>query len=466
MKLKIILAFLLAGAGLLESSCKMVPAQMSSKIGEAILETDRMISIRGPVEIDNETIFEKEVTIYPEAFISTIGDGKIIFKRTVNVLGSSQVFDEQVQLQFGEDCIGTLNVGWFGAKGYDWEDDTKSFQKALGLASGLKNSVNVYIPIGKYLISKQLVLENTLPLNKAINLIGEGMSSSTNNGSSIIWNGIPGASMILVRNNYLSLIQSLDFAAETHKEVKHNIELRPHIYLMEFRDCSFSGSAGEGSANINLNEAGSAQVSEISFRNCIFHGLTLNNQTWLTSSAVMGGKANTKNFYFDKCALMGYTEAAINIETSETVNINNCTFSHNGTDIICLLCNLLATANYSEGSRSFFKSTESNNLSFTSLINNFFDGNPEEDYVITKGAGSLIMINNNFGGNGGVDSTNLIRWDSRNISSVYSVGNFFRNDSTSSNPIILTGRGAANPAILQSMMDKIGKDGTTSRKIN
>ncbi len=432
----------------------------------ALTETPAMIVIRGPVSFNDDVKFEKEVTIYPEALITTTGNAMVTFTKRVNVIGSSQVFDEEALIQFGDGCIGTLNVCWFGAKGYDWMDDTKPFQKVLRLASGLINSVNVYIPVGKYLISDQLVLENSAGENKAINLIGEGMSSSTNNGSSMIWFGAPGESMILVRNNYFNLIQSLDFAAETNREVKHNIELRPHIYQMEFRDCSFSGSAGPGSSNINLNEGSSVQVSEISIKNCHFHGLTRDHKTWLTESAIRGGRANTKNFYFDKCSFLGYKLAAINIEVSEIVNIHNSTFSHNGTDIVCLLCNLLATANYSERSKSFFKSTESSNLAFTTLINNFFDGDPEEDYAITKGAGSLLLMNNNFGGNGGVDSTNLIRWDSRNISSIYSVGNYFRNDSTVLNPFQLSQIHPDSIDIFKSFGDKIGRDGASSKKLN
>lgn len=457
--LGVIMSLLFATHGIAKDTSYVRPSP-------AIVESDNMIVIRGQVSYREVITFDKEVTIYPEAYISTTGSGKIIFNKRVNVLGSSQVFDTQAQIKFSEGCIGTLNVAWFGAKGYDKGDDTRSFQKALGIASGLSNVVNIFVPIGQYYITEQLVLENTPSLNKPINLIGEGMSSSTNDGSSLIWNGNTGASMILVRNNYHNLIQSLDFAAEPGHELKHNIELRSQIYLMEIKDCSFSGSAGLGSANVNLNDGSSSQVSEISFRNCAFRGKTVDNVTWMTGSAVKGGKANTKNFYFEKCSFLGYNEAAINIEISDIVDIRNCTFSLNELDISCLLCGLLATSNYSEQSKSFLKGTNSDNLAFTTLVNNFFDGHPAEDFVITGGSGSLVIINNDFGGNGGIDSTNLIRWDSRNISSVYSVGNFFRNGTSATNPFVLSGRNAIDPDVFKSQMDKIGADGTTSRKID
>lgn len=445
--------------------CSTIKEQGDIPRPPAFAESDHMIVIKGEINYHDQIVYDKEVTIYPEAYISTSGSGKIIFSKKINIIGGTQVFDNQAQIEFSRDCIGTLNVGWFGAKGYDGEDDTKAFQKTLAIAGALSNTVNVYVPIGRYMITEQLVVDNASPLNKSINLIGEGMSSSTNDGASLIWNGSPGASMLLVKNNYLSKIESLDFAAETYKEVKYNIELKPKVYQLAFRDCSFSGAKGEGSANINLNEGDSGQVSEISFNNCVFHALTLNNRTWLTGSAVKGGKANTKNFYFDRCSFLGYVDAAINIEISETINVSNSTFSHNGTDIICLLGSLVATSNYSEGSGSFFKSTESNNLAFTTLINNFFDGNPTEDYVITKGAGSLVMINNNFGGSGGLDSINLIRWDSHIISSIFSVGNFFRNGSSTASPVVFSGRNTVSPDIFKSEMDKIGYDGPSARKI-
>jgi hypothetical protein len=219
------------------------------------------------------------------------------------------------------------------------------------------------------------------------------------------------------------------------------------------------------SSNINLNEGSSVQVSEISVRNCVFRSKTVDNKNWLTESAIKGGKANTKNFYFEKCSFLGYTEAAINIEISDIISISNCAFAHNQVDIICLLCNLLATSNYSEQSRSFFKSTLSSNVAFTTLLNNFFDGNEEEDYVIPEGAGSLVLVNNNFGGSGGMDSTNLIKWDSRNISSIYSVGNFFRNDTSTFFPIQLNKMNTINADIIKSAGDKMGKDGATSIKL-
>lgn len=441
---------------LITTGCVSVHEKNGFLNNEAIHETEQQVIIKGRIEIESEKVFNKEVIIYPEAFIKTTTQGKLIFQKPVTILGTSQVFDINAHLEFGKGCVGRLNVCWFGAKGYDREDDTRAFNSTLALAGRLENSVNLLIPMGQYYISTPIVVENTNGLNKSINLIGEGMSNSTNDGSSMIWNGTPGGSMILMRNNYLNTVQSLDFAAEPGHEVQSNIELRYQIYQMEFRDCSFSGSAGKGSCNINLNSGQSDQVSEISFHNCIFRGKTDDNRTWLTESAIRGGKANTKNIFFEKCSFLGYTEAAINLEVAELLHVNHCTFSHNNIDMVCLLCSTLATSNYSERSKGFFMSTNSGNLAFTTLINNYFDGHPDADLVIPNGSGSLVLINNNFGGNGGEDSVNRIQWVPKNISSIYSLGNFFRNDNPDQSPFVFPEH---NPFNFHSEGDKVGKDG-------
>ena len=445
----------------LTNGCVSLHQQNGYNSFSPLVETEQQIIIRGQIDIDDEKIFRKEVVIYPEAFIRTIGGGKIIFEKGVSILGNSQVFDIGANLVFNRNAIGQLNIKWFGARGYDQEDDTQAFTTALALAARLENSINVVIPTGQYYIREQLIVENVAGLNKTINLIGEGISNSTNQGSSLIWNGSKGGVMILMRNNYLNVVQSLDFAAEPGHEVQSNVELRYQIYQMEFRDCSFSGSAGDEAANINLNDGQSNQVSEISFRNCIFRGKTEDNVTWHTSSAIKGGKANTKNIYFEKCSFLGYTHGAINLEVAELLHVNNCTFALNTTDIICLLCSTLATSNYSEQSQSFFEGTNSGNLAFTTMLNNYFDGHPDSDNVITNGSGSLVLINNNFGGNGGVDSVNLVKWIPKNISSIFSIGNFFRNDSSVTSPFLFQGQESFD---VHSTGDKMGQDGVTARK--
>ena len=449
------LAIILTGGCVSVNQSKVINANPS------LQETDRQVIIRGKLLVEDQKVFNKEVIIYPEGYIQTTPGGTVIFQKQVTIFGNSQVFDPEANLEFGRNCIGNLNVTWFGARGFDREDDTQAFKAVLGYAALQDNTVNVVIPMGQYYIREQLIVENTGGLNKTINLIGEGMSNSTNQGSSLIWNGAPGGVMLLMRNNYLNVVQSLDFAAETGHDVQHNMELRYQIYQMEFRDCSFSGSAGSGSCNINLNIGESDQVSEISFHNCIFRGKTEDNTTWLTSSAVQGGKANTKNIFFDKCSFLGYTEAAINLEVVELLHVNHCTFSHNSIDMVCLLCSTLATSNYSERSNAFFMCTNSGNLAFTTLINNYFDGHPDTDLVIPNGSGSLVLINNNFGGNGGEDAVNRVQWMPKNISSVYSVGNFFRNDIPDQSPFVFPEQ---NPVDFHSEGDKVGKDGVSCRK--
>lgn len=395
---------------------------------------DRVIVLNKEKRYDSATILDKEVTIYPGAFLITRGAGKIIFSKTVNIIGDSQVFDENANVIFGAATISSLNPCWFGAKGYDDVDDTEAFQKMLKIARDYPNSVSIEIPIGKFIITESLEIGNTEPNGKSINLIGRGMSANSMLGSSLVWNGLAGKSMLIVRNNPNFIIDGIGINAETNHLLKHDIELRPFINQLNIKNCSFTGCSGPESANINLNSGNDLQVSEINIENCLFGGVTYDNKTWLTESAVIGGLANTKNFYFKNCSFLGYSLGAINIHITDIMKVENCGFAFNDIDIICDLCNTMASSNYSERSNSFFKSTISQNVAFTTLMDNCFYGSENADFVIRGGAGSLVLINNNFGGMGGDDQVNKIKWDDKVISNIYSIGNFYKNGTSIMTP--------------------------------
>ncbi|MEP6794884.1 MAG: FkbM family methyltransferase [Saprospiraceae bacterium] len=142
-----------------------------------------MIVINTEVNYDKPIIFDKEVTIYPEAYISTTGKGKIIFTKKVNILGESQVFDENVNVEFGAYTISSLNPPWFGAKGYDDIDDTRSFKKAIEIARTYASTINIEIPIGNFIITKTLEIGNKGPNGKSININGSGMGVNSGLGS-------------------------------------------------------------------------------------------------------------------------------------------------------------------------------------------------------------------------------------------------------------------------------------------
>jgi hypothetical protein len=151
---------------------------------------------------------------------------------------------------------------------------------------------------------------------------------------------------------------------------------------------------------------------------------------------------------------MGYADAAINLDVTEMLKVENCTFSLNGTDIVCLLCNTLASSNYSEGSSAFFRSTVSENVSFTTLMDNWYYGVAESDYFITGGNGSLILMNNSFGGYYINDLQNKINWNNNKVSHIYSIGNFYMNIPSVSNPFPSDGV----PNFINSFGDKIGSE--------
>ena len=213
-----------------------------------------------------------------------------------------------------------------------------------------------------------------------------------------------------------------------------NIELRPNIYQLVIRNCTFKGCEGPNSVNININRGNNIQVSEIQIENCTFHGVATKDVKFLTESAIAGGLANTKNFYIKNCSFLGYNKSAIDIDVSDAIVIENNTFAFNEIDISCMLCNSFIKSNYSERSRAFFLATSSSNLSFTTMIGNYFDGFPTDGYVIRDGAGCLFMVNNNFGGSGEEDDRNNIKWEHKPFNPIFSFGNFYNNTPQGQSP--------------------------------
>jgi len=421
-----------------------------------ILNSDpNLLVIYGPKEFAKETIIDQDVILYPGAKLKTSGSGKVIFNKKVTVIGESQVFDEDAKVEFAGGTISALNPCWFGARGDDELDDTKVIQKVLDLARVYKSSINVEFSVGRYLINKTLEVGNDQPSGKSINIIGKSVSASSLSGSSLQWIGPEEGVLMHLQNYCTSSIENMDFAKGEDRLLKYNIDLSPISYQILFRNCSFSGASGPGSANVNLNKGNNLQVSEVSFENCTFRGYSPDTKSWTTESAVVGGLANTKDFVFRFCSLLGYNTAAINIHTTDMLLIQGCTFSTNQLDIFCSACNTLAESNYSENSRAFFSSASSYGVAFTTLMNNTFYGHSEEDYVIPYGSGSLVMINNNFGGMGGEDKINKIRWDSGIWDNVFSIGNFYRNALPIRFPFEFTGQQEKLP--LQSSGDLIGR---------
>gem|GEM_PF-5793571 len=401
--------------------------------------TPSLLVISEPKIFDKDIIFNQDVILYPGAFLETIDSVKIMFKKKVTIIGESQVFSENANVEFKMGTLSALNPCWFGARGDDEIDDTKAIQKTIDIASQYEGSINIDFPLGQYKISSTLELGNVLPNGKSINLIGTSMSNDAMVGSSLQWIGSDGGVLLRIQNYCVGLIENMDFTKGSSQLLKHDIEMRPFIYQVSFKNCSFGGCGGPGSANVNLNQDNNLQVDEISFDRCDFRGYTPDGIHWETESAVIGGYSNTKNFYFNFCSMLGYNIGAINLGMTDILKIENCSFAFNTTDIVCLVCNTLATSNYSEHSGSFYRSGITNNVSFTTLMSNCFYGTEDKDFVITQGGGHLVMINNNFGGMGGEDLLNKINWDTGPFSDVYSIGNFFRNAPPMHSPFEFSG---------------------------
>lgn len=396
-------------------------------------QVDDILIFNGKVIFEDEQVIDQEVTIYPEAHIATRGSGKIVFTKRVNIIGESQVFDYQANLDFHAGTLSTLNVGWFGAKGFDGEDDTKAISKVLSLASEFAGSVNIYFPTGRYYINETIEVVPGENGRKTINLIGASMSNNSVEGASISWNGIKSATMFRFSNLNQFRIENLDFTAEPYAYVEHNLEFRPFIHQVVIRNCTFTGVQGKTSANINLNAGNNLQVSEFQFDNCTFNSVW-DSIAFTSVSAIKGGLANTKNFYIRNSSFMGYQHAAVDIEVSDVLEVRGCTFAWNQTDISCLVCGTNATSNYSEHSQAFFNANVTSNPAFTTLVNNCFSGNSQDGFVVQGGSGSLILMNNHFGASGYGPDNNKVRWAEGDQNTIYSVGNYYKNASNNEPP--------------------------------
>lgn len=390
----------------------------------------RITEIKDTLHLNGVHVFNSEVVIYPTAFLTGNASAKAVFERPVVVLGKSRVFDPKLEMSFSVGCIEELNPVWFGARGYDDKDDTEAFLEVFKLASESLNAIVVRVPSGRYYISEQIRVESNASNKVPIHMIGTGSSPDGLSGSSLIWSGDPGQSMILMRNMSQSTVIGLDFTAKPNHWLLHNIELRPTVNQVHFENCLFSGCAGISSSNINLNEGNNLQVSEVSFENCLFRGLRTHDK--LTINAVRGGWANTKDFYFDRCSFGMYQGQAICITTSDVLVVENCTFFENDVDIYCETCKTRAVSNYSEESAAFFEGTASSNLNATTLINNQFTGKPTNGYVLRYGSGTLILLNNNFGAGNYSSDLNRVKWFESEYNIIYSAGNVFKNASPDS----------------------------------
>ncbi len=408
-------------------------AQVPSLRADRITEKKRMITWRKELLIRQDIVIESEVTIMPQAYIRTAKGATITFKKRVTILGESQVFDPGANLIFDPGALSELNISWFGATGYDETDDTKAFQKAISIAEKIPTTTTLIIPVGRYFISETLSSGDGQPGRKAINWQGKGVSNDNVQGASLSWKGSPGGTMIVIQNASQFIIENLDFTAEAGSFLQYNIELRPMLHAGYLRHCSFSGTTGDQSANINLNDGDGDQVSEIHIENCIFNGIAPSRKN-PSGSAIRGGLANTKNFYIQACSFDQYEKAAIDIHNSDILHVEGCTFSNNEIDISCLLCGTYAISNYSEHSRAFFNGSFSSNVAFTTLINNNFTGNPADGYVVRDGSGSLVLVNNNFGGTDQREDNNRIRWEEGLLNPIYSTGNFYKNASADHPP--------------------------------
>ena len=153
-----------------------------------------------------------------------------------------------------------LNVKNFGAKGDGKTDDTAALQKAF---DKLDNYVTVYLPAGRYIISKTLVWKGSKRL-LGVSVIGHGKDTV------IEWKGKKDGKMIM--DGGITLSRFVGFALEgnnqaaigiyhhNHKTFETNVRNR-FIAVRNVRDTGIC---------LEKNSIDGLSTAEITFENCIF----------------------------------------------------------------------------------------------------------------------------------------------------------------------------------------------------
>lgn len=153
-----------------------------------------------------------------------------------------------------------INVKDFGAKGDGKTDDSAALQKAF---DKLGSNVTIYLPAGKYIISKMLQWKSEKRL-LGVSVIGHGRDTT------LIWQGAKDGKMI--RDAGLTLSRFVGFELDGqnsaaigiwHDNNKHfetNIRNR-FLALRNFRDTGM---------RMEENKNDGASTAEITFENCIF----------------------------------------------------------------------------------------------------------------------------------------------------------------------------------------------------
>lgn len=359
---------------------------------------------------------------------------------------TGQIADTTVDFINFKAANDVFSTHWYGSKGDQTNDDTTAVQKTFDTIIANNKNIDIYFPIGNYKITSTITA--TFNATFCPKIFG-AQKGRGNAGSTLLWYGSAGGTMMKFKNFKSTSFEDLDLTGNNgtgfptfpkyvfHIEVDGASSL--FSYFINFKNCSFSACGGTDSACLNLNGTGSYtnyQCSEITFEHCAINGNGFSAPTPSGYGIIVGG-FNTKDFYINNCNIQGFNQAFFKsiadagVVTSRNNLITGCVVNFdlsNGT-------HFQSIGDYTENGGMLLKAANGNTVSNYNIQNYYWasdnyggvnPGLPEtQEYIIT-GRGQLTIIGSAF--ESGATFIPKINWEcDLGISSLTCIGCTFAN---------------------------------------
>lgn len=271
-----------------------------------------------------------------------------------------------------------VNVKDFGAVGDGKTDDSAALQKAF---DKLEDGVTIYLPPGKYILSRTLEWKHPKKRLIGTTIIGHGEETQ------LVWNGARGGR--IVRDSGLSLCKYIGIvfdgrnnaAVGMWNDQEGKFETQARYLYLAFRNIRGAGILCENNRFDVYSDA------EPTFENCIFDNV---------GTGVEFSSWNDYNFSFKGCLFINNRGSGISCRRG-CFYVMDCRFENNGVDIIADLpehgCSVRRSVSYKSG--RFLRGASG--VSPLTIENCTVSSWTSEDAIQWKG--SLLAFNNVFKSN-------------------------------------------------------------------
>jgi len=306
-----------------------------------------------------------------------------IDRRTAIAAAASGLMPDMAYAQTTGSFVGPL-PGWrnvrtdFGAVGDGRADDTAALQRALDAVAAGSGSLALYLPAGRYRISRTLVLaRKTSGEGKGISIQGEDPATTA-----LVWDGPRGGTM-LTYGAWYSRLGRLTFDGRDRAGIglAHGPDF---VTANEIADCVFA-DVDVGIEAGTMDKAGIAETSVVrcQFLRCSTAGASLRNfnslDWWFWDCRFEACRlgvtniAGAGNFYVYNSAFLRSTEADISIHNTGYFSFRN---------------------NASQGSKAFFVAQFTTAAAETTLQGNRIIETTDVAAIRVANAGPLILLDN------------------------------------------------------------------------